>query len=158
LFYRRTLPHLQRDSKAHFITFVTYRRAILPEWARDIVLASCLHDRDSHYDLHVAVVMPDHVHLILAPLNDIKRLQVRTLPEIMDAIKGASAHMINKRAGRRGPVWQDESFDHVLRSSESLDQKVDYILANPVRSGLVERAEEYSWLWRPSYLTLPSAG
>jgi len=124
MFYRRKLPHLQRDSKPHFITFVTDRRTILPECARDIVLASCLHDRDTRYDLHAAVVMPDHVHLILTPLNDMTRLQVWSLPEILDAIKGASAHMINRRSGRRGPVWQEESFAHVLRSSEASTRRL----------------------------------
>ena len=48
-------------------------------------------------------------------------------------------------------------FDRVLRSSESLDAKVAYILDNPVRAGLVSKWEEYSWTWkRPkSTSTLP---
>jgi hypothetical protein len=37
-FYRRNLPHLQRDAKPHFITFVTYQRWEMPGWARSIVL------------------------------------------------------------------------------------------------------------------------
>ena len=66
----------------------------------------------------------------------------------MDALKGASAHMINRRLGRKGKVWQEESFDRVLRSSESLDEKIAYILNNPVRKGLVSRPEDYyPWLW-----------
>src|SRR5438552_10248184 len=44
--------------------------------------------------------------------------------------------------------WQEESFDHVLRSSESLDAKIDYVLQNPVRKGLVRIAREYPWSWR----------
>jgi hypothetical protein len=39
---------------------------------------------------------------------------------------------------------QEESFDHVLRSEESLDEKVEYIRQNPVRSGLVTSPEDYS--------------
>ena len=46
-----------------------------------------------------------------------------------------------------GPVWQEESFDHVLRSDESLKEKCEYIRQNPVRKGLVMRPEEYRWLW-----------
>lgn len=38
IFYRRNLPHLQRDNKPHFITFVTKKRWIMPDWARDVVL------------------------------------------------------------------------------------------------------------------------
>ena len=73
--------------------------------------------------------------------------ETRSLAEIMDALKGASAHMINRRLGRKGKVWQEESFDRVLRSSESLDEKIAYILNNPVRKGLVSRPEDYPWLW-----------
>jgi putative transposase len=69
----------------------------------------------------------------------------------MDAIKGASAHLINRELGRRGKVWQTESFDRVVRSSESLEQKVAYVLANPLRRGLVGRWEEYPWIWRREY-------
>jgi putative transposase len=50
--------------------------------------------------------------------------------------------------GRPGPVWQEEFFDHVLRSHDSLAEKVDYIRQNPVRAGLVEDEKEYRWLWR----------
>jgi REP element-mobilizing transposase RayT len=148
-FYRRNLPHLQRDDKNHFITFVTKDRHILPNWARDIVLSCCLHDHGSKYNLHVAVVMPDHVHLILCPLIDRSRSLVVPLPEIMKAIKGASAHAINRRLEQKRTIWQEESFDRVLRSSESLDQKVRYILENPVRRKLVEDWSQYKWLWYP---------
>lgn len=44
-------------------------------------------------------------------------------------------------------VWQHESFDHVLRSEESIPTKVDYIIQNPVRAGLVRTATDYRWLW-----------
>lgn len=146
-YYRRILPHLERDYKPHFITFCTQNRWTLPDWARSIVLDCCLHDRDVKYDLHVAVVMPDHAHLILTPLINAAEKRSYSLAEIMDAIKGVSSHRINHRLGRHGRIWQEESFDHVLRSSESLDQKIDYILNNPVRKGLVSQPEDYAWLW-----------
>jgi REP element-mobilizing transposase RayT len=88
-FYRRNLPHLQRDFKPHFITFVSKSRWVLPDWARDLVLGCCRHDQGSKYDLHVAVVMPDHVHLILTPWIDERRKMLVSLIEIMKAIKGA---------------------------------------------------------------------
>jgi hypothetical protein len=66
----------------------------------------------------------------------------------MDAIKGASAHKINRLLERSGKVWQTECFDRVLRSSEKLDEKMQYILDNPVRKGLVSAGAEYRWLWR----------
>lgn len=147
-FYRRRLPHLQRDYRPHFVTFCTYQRWILPELARAIVLDCCLHDHDVTMTQHACVVMPDHVHLIFTPRVDDERREICSLARIMDAIKGASAHKINKALGRQGHVWQAESFDRVLRSSESLDVKVAYVLANPVRAGLVSVPAEYRWVWR----------
>lgn len=147
-FYRRKLPHLQRDFKPHFITFVTKFRWVLPEWAREIVLSSCCHDHRKQYELYAAVVMPDHVHMILTPLIDQRRSQVFSLIEIMRGIKGAAARRINQRMGRHGAIWQEESFDHVLRCSEGLDAKIEYVLQNPARRGLVSDWREYRWAWK----------
>jgi len=85
--------------------------------------------------------------MILTPLEDRDRLTITSLSEIMKAIKGTSAHAINRRLNRRGAVWLEESFDHVVRSSESLDAKIAYIVANPFRRGLVKVPSEYRWLW-----------
>lgn len=65
----------------------------------------------------------------------------------MKAIKGTSAHRINRELGHAGRVWQEESFDRVLRVSEKLDEKIAYIAENPVRKGFVNIPEEYRWLW-----------
>jgi len=91
--------------------------------------------------------MPDHVHMIFTPLND-QEGNLFSLAEIMSGIKGASAPSINKALNRRGRVWQDESFDHVLRSDESAQGKGQYIFENPVCKGLVKEVDEYPWLWR----------
>jgi len=149
-FYRRNLPHVQKDARSHFLTFCTHHRAILPEWARAITLECCVHEHDAKIDLHAVVVMPDHVHLIFTPLIDYQRLEVVALAQITKSIKGASAHLINRRLGRTGTVWQIESFDRVLRSSEQLDAKIAYLRANPVRRGLVSLPEEWPWLWLPT--------
>lgn len=139
---------MQRDFTPHFITFNTKLRQPLPDWARDIVLRCCVHDHDRRYRLRVAVVMPDHVHLILTPLVDEIRHVVVSLIEIMKALKGTSAHAINHQRGARGTIWQEESFDRIVRSSESLDAEVAYILENPVRKGLVQDWREYPWIWQ----------
>ena len=146
-FYRRDLPHLQRDYKPHFLTFCTWQRWVLPDAARSIALESCLHDNGFKIDLQVAVVMPDHVHIIFVPLVNEAAQEIYSLAEITQGIKGASAHKINRMLKRTGTVWQDESFDRVLRSSEKLDEKVRYIAENPVRKGLVVSPSEYRWLW-----------
>jgi REP element-mobilizing transposase RayT len=151
-FYRRQLPHLQCDDKQHFITFCTDHRWILPERIRLTVLACCLHDHGTKFDLRVAVVMPDHVHMIFRPLINQQAMEIYSLADIIDAIKGASSHQVNKILARRGRVWQPESFDHVVRSSESLDAKIAYLLENPVRLGLAQEWTAYPWLWKKPLL------
>ncbi len=146
-FYRRNLPHMQRDGTPHFITFNTKFRRELPDWARNVVLGCCVHDHEKRYRLRVALVMPDHVHLVLTPLTYETRHTVISLVEILKAIKGASAHAINRRSGIHDTIWQEESFDRIVRSSENLDAKIAYILQNPVRKGLVDDWQQYRWIW-----------
>ncbi len=92
--------------------------------------------------------MPDHVHMIFTPQVNFGASEIYSLAEIMDAVKGASAHKINKALRRTGRVWQTESFDRALRSSETLDAKVAYVLDNPVRHNLVCTWSDYPWIWR----------
>jgi REP element-mobilizing transposase RayT len=145
--YKRNLPHYQRPSTTYFFTFATKNRRALPEDARGLVLASCIHDHGRSYVLHAAVVMPDHVHLLLTPLVDHEG-NTYGLAQIMSGIKGASAHTVNRALRRSGSLWQAESFDRLVRSDESLREKAEYICANPVRAGLVDTEDEYPWLWR----------
>jgi putative transposase len=92
--YRRRLPHIQRDNRPIFITFTTDHRWELPPQARDIVLECCMKENGGKFDLHTAVVMPDHAHLLLSPLSYAGGWNF-SLPQIMHAIKGVSARKIN---------------------------------------------------------------
>jgi REP element-mobilizing transposase RayT len=129
------LPHYQKAARAAFITFCKVNRIAFNPEARDAILHHCLHDHSKRYDLRAAVVMPDHVHLLLTPLRDEKGWPY-SLPTILKLIKGTSARTMNKLSNSDGPVWQEESFDQVLRSQESLEEKLEYIRQNPVRRGL----------------------
>jgi REP-associated tyrosine transposase len=144
--YRRKLPHYQPAGRRLFITFRKNDRAAFPPEARDAVLRHCLYDHGRRYQLHAAVIMPDHVHILLTPLRDQKGWP-HGLPAILKQLKGTSARSVNKLSSSGGPVWQEESFDHVLRSSESFAEKLEYIRQNPVRRGLVKSPEDYPWLW-----------
>ena len=95
--------------------------------------------------------MPDHVHALFVPLIDDEKREVISLARITKAMKSTSAHLINRQLGRNGHVWQEESFDRVLRTSEKLDEKVGYVLENPVRLGLVTDWREYPWVWRKEF-------
>jgi len=144
--YRRRLPHFQPDFKIFFITFCTYLRWNLPPVARTVVVDACLAGNGMKFDLYGLVVMPDHVHVALVPAC----LAHGTIPvaAIMQAVKGASAHGINKLLSRRGKVWQEESFDRALRQEEEFTEKLYYMLENPVRAGLVSNPLDYPWIWR----------
>lgn len=144
--YRRNLPHLQKDNRAHFVTFTTYKRWVLPARARDIVLDCCLHLNGAKIRLHAAVVMPEHVHIIFSALYKAE-VGPFSFAEILNPIKGYSAHQINKLLKKTGKVWLDESMDHVLRSQEKLEAKIEYLRQNPVRRGLVKDPSQYRWLW-----------
>ena len=109
------------------------------------------HDNEERFNLHAAVIMPDHVHLLLTPLRD-EHGWPYSLPAILKLIKGTSARSLNKLLDSSGPIWQEESFDQVLRSNESLEKKLEYIRQNPVRRRLVQKPEDYRWLWVESCL------
>ncbi len=85
------------------------------------------------YFAHSWVIMPNHVHLPLEPMVELKR--------ITQAIKGRSARACNLALGRQGlPFWQQESFDHWVRSVASFARISAYIERNPVAAGLVKGA------------------
>jgi putative transposase len=143
--YRRTLQHILKDNRPVFVTFGTFKRWDLPLEARQLVFECCLREHGATVDLHAVVVMPTHAHLLFTSLQN-EEGWLASLPQVMRLIKGRSAHFINKLLDRHGPVWQEEFFDHVLRSNESLSEKVNYICQNPVRQGLVRWETDYQWL------------
>src|ERR1700693_2149130 len=98
--HRRHLPHYQSTGKAVFLTFSTQHRWILPPAARTIALESCAWGDRARFNLHGAVVMPDHVHLVLTPLYE--GSAYFSVAEIMQGIKSTSAHKINRLLNRGG--------------------------------------------------------
>ena len=84
------------------------------------------------------VLMPDHVHFFCAPRGDLCKLD-----KFVGKWKEWTAKFAHRRCNADVPFWQTEFFDHVLRSSESYEQKWDYVRNNPVRAGLVERPEDW---------------
>ena len=113
--YRRMVPHYQKARRALFVTFCKLIPTPFAAEARTAILQHCLYDDAKRYLLHAAVVMPEHVHLLLTPLEDEDGWSYG-LPATLKLLKGASARSVNKLLGSDGPVWQGESFDHVLGS------------------------------------------
>lgn len=109
-------------------------------------MESCRRGHGHRYDLHAVVAMPDHVHVALSPRRNDEGWTY-SIPEIMQEIKSVSSHRINKETGHSGRVWQEESFDRAMRTAVGLELKIEYMIHNPVRAGLVETAFAYRWIW-----------
>ena len=154
---KRRLPHFERPWGKYAVTFSTRNHRQLSPRERDIVLQSVVHGaEDNQYELYVACVMPDHVHLLFEPQvkeqNSSGETNFWSLTEILQGIKSTSAHRINKAAAAQGPVWEKESFDRLIRSERDLQEKFHYIARNPWDAGIVRQNEDYVWLWTPEDL------
>ena len=84
-------------------------------------------------------LMPDHIHFIAGVSKP-----GSSVLTFASHFKGRAAHGA-RELGHAGRLWQNKWYDHVLRKSESLIEIGKYILANPVRAGLVESAEDWPW-------------
>ena len=70
------------------------------------------------------------------------------MSRVMRGIKGVSANLLNRTRGSSGALWQDESYDRIIRDADELDEKLNYMLNNPVEAGLCTAGEEYDgWLY-----------
>jgi len=72
------------------------------------------------------------------------------LREILHTAKSYTANVINRLLRRQGTVWQDESFDRIVRSGAELERRWEYIRNNAVERGLARWPEEYLWLYESS--------
>jgi RecG-like helicase/REP element-mobilizing transposase RayT len=149
---KRNLPHFERPWAKYVVTFGTRERAVLTAEERDIVLNAVLHER-LRSTLYAACVMPDHVHLLLEPAikeqDSAGAAIFFSLTEILHSLKSFTAHQINTVRGKRGPVWEKESYDRLIRSEQDLQEKFRYITRNPWDAGVVGANEEYPWVWFP---------
>ncbi len=84
------------------------------------------------------VVMPDHLHLLLAP-------QQQSLIRVMGNFKSRAGYAIARRRRTPGAVWQPRYFDNILRRVRDFWEKLEYIHQNPVEAGVVQRPEDWKW-------------
>jgi REP element-mobilizing transposase RayT len=137
--WKRHLPHIQLAAGYYFVTFVTYDRHHLHPSQKDCVLSAIRFLDAKKYELLAAVIMDDHVHIIINPKE--------TLSRIMHSIKSFTAHEINKSLNRSGKVWQEESYDRVIRNEKEFFEKMSYIANNPIELNLAKKHEDYRWLY-----------
>jgi putative transposase len=110
-----------------------------PEIAELVVAA--LRDGDvkfHRYELHAFVVMPNHVHLLVTPEVVARRW--------LGPLKGFTSYQANRLLGTHGRAfWQDESYDHLVRSDAEFERIRVYIEQNPVTAGLEAAAQRFRW-------------
>ena len=144
---RRNLPHWQLPGSTYFVTF-RLKSGIMSNNERRIVLNAITHFHKTRYWVITAVVMPDHAHTILKPVVFKSQMEY-PLSKILQSIKGFSAREINRIRGTKGALWQEESFDRIVRDYDEYLEKWNYIRNNPVKSGLCQAPEEYPFLLEP---------
>ena len=135
-------------SHAYLITAATdKRRPLFVDFALGAIVAKELMRmrRTGIWSVHAWVLMPDHFHVLC-------ELRSESLARSVQRFKGRSAFGINAVRDSRASVWQRGYHDHALRKEEAIADVARYIVANPLRAGLVERLRDYPF-WDAAYLS-----
>ena len=132
----------ERSDHVCFITVCVQnsRRAFLRPEISQIVLDVLRSEQDRlACSVFTYCLMPDHLHYLVQPCEDGTSVLTFT-----DQFKGKSTNL-SWTVGWRGKLWQRGYWDHIVRNEESLVAISQYILDNPVRKGLVAKAEDWPW-------------
>jgi len=125
----------------YFVAFITWQRRrlfVVEPYVRLFLKTLYTYRRQGRFQLHAFVLMPEHVHLLLTPANDV------TLERAIQLIKGGYSHAFGLEF-RRGEVWQRGFTDHRIRDAEDFLRHREYIHQNPVKRRLVENAKDYRY-------------
>ncbi|MNZ94703.1 Transposase IS200 like protein [compost metagenome] len=136
-----------RSGQIYLLTTVTYlREPLFVEWSDAQAVARELHQlgQQSSVILLAWVLMPDHLHCLIE-LDDM------SLDDYMQQLKSRTAIALNRAMGRTGKVWQSGYHDHALRRDEDLKAAARYLVANPLRAGLVKSVRDYPF-WNAVWL------
>ena len=158
--YRKTCKRYNTPWHAHFLSFSCYRqRALLSrDRTRRYFLTAVATAREKHrFDLWGYVVMPEHVHLLIFPRNEVYSISV-ILKSIKQSVSRKAVHYLRTcnpgglkalATGQRScpyRFWQaGGGYDRNIWSSEEAHEKLTYIHENPVRRGLVTGLEDWPW-------------
>jgi len=92
---------------------------------------------NQRYRLFAWCVMPNHVHIV------VRLFSGHTLASVVQAWKSFSAHRSNKLLNLKGPFWQREYYDHLIRDESEFERAVRYVGENPIKAGL----QDWRWVW-----------
>jgi REP element-mobilizing transposase RayT len=84
-------------------------------------------------------LMPDHLHVVLTPGDS-----GRSLSKFLNTFKGRTTAIFKKKKGFK-KIWQRSAYDHVVRADEDLRAVIEYIMNNPIRKGMTEKADDYPY-------------
>ncbi len=137
--------------RVYLLTFVTCKRR---RWFEDPAPAHIVAHLFNAPDVwrgncvDAWVLMPDHAHVLFALETD------EALPTVVARLKAVTAREANRVLHRSGPFWQGGFHDHALRTDESRERVARYIIANPMRAGLVE--DPWQWpYWNSRWIDGP---
>ena len=147
-FYTRRLPHWHPENAEFFVTWRLHGSlpgSTGPLWLNNARVAESVSrtlvsgmTKWRFYELFAWVVMENNVHVLIQPLLPLRKALMN--------IKSASARAANAALLRQGrPFWQDESYDHWVRSGREWYAIIRYIDFNPVAAGLVGKPEDWPW-------------
>ncbi len=95
---------------------------------------------EGHANTLAFVIMPDHLHWLLQLVSD------RSLSVCIGAVKSESSRRISNSNRSTKPIWQSGFYDRALRQEEDIVDVARYMIANPVRAGIVGSVRQYA-LW-----------
>jgi REP element-mobilizing transposase RayT len=144
-FERPGMPRIEDKGGTYFLNFsLLDKDDKLSECEREAVFRIIAQGHGPRYCLFAVAVMPTHVHLVLLAVADDKHVP---LPTITHHIKGFSAYKVNQLRGRKGALWLPRSHNRLLWSQKQYRRFVRYIIDNPRRGELVEKPDDYPYLW-----------
>jgi REP element-mobilizing transposase RayT len=113
-------------------------------WLSDVSVAQMTEKALRYFDgqrytLHAWVIMPNHVHVLLAPAKG------ESLPGIVHSWKSFTAHRANAILGRQGPFWQREYFDRKIRNERHFNDAIVYIHNNPLKAFLCDDQADWQF-------------
>jgi putative transposase len=140
-FIRKSLDHethfAARFGATYFLTICCAARGrnqlCSNRVAEAIFKTARLYDAQDIWYLDLMLLMPDHLHALIAIDGE------SSLSGIIGRFKRATSRFAGVR-------WQRNFFDHRLRHDESSDEKWVYIMNNPVRSGLVQKSDDWPYV------------